>query len=100
MSTTRGHGLKQALAERRALLAPGAGNALTARIIEDLGFETIYLTGAGLANFGLGVPDIGLVTLSELTDATAAIADATSLPLIVDADTGFGNALNMVRTVR
>jgi len=92
--------LKQALAERRALLAPGAGNALTARIIEDLGFEVIYLTGAGLANFGLGVPDIGLVTLSELAGVTSAIADVTSLPLIVDADTGFGNALNMVRTVR
>jgi len=92
--------LKQALAERRALLAPGAGNALTARIIEDLGFEVIYLTGAGLANFGLGVPDIGLVTLSELAGATSAITDVTSLPLIVDADTGFGNALNMVRTVR
>ena len=99
MSATRSHGLKQALAERRALLAPGAGNALTARIIEALGFEAIYLTGAGLANFGLGVPDIGLVTLSELVAATSAISDVTNLPLIVDADTGFGNALNMVRTV-
>ncbi|HUK10031.1 MAG TPA: oxaloacetate decarboxylase [Stellaceae bacterium] len=97
---TTSQSLKQALAERRALLAPGAGNALTARIIEDLGFEVIYLTGAGLANFGLGVPDIGLVTLSELAGMTSAITDVTSLPLIVDADTGFGNALNMVRTVR
>jgi len=97
---TRRRRLKIALAARRALLAPGAGNALTARIIEDLGFETIYLTGAGLANTSLGVPDIGLVTLSELAETTAAIADATTLPLLVDADTGFGNALNMVRTVR
>jgi len=92
--------LKQALAERRAMLVPGAANALTARIIEDLGFEAIYLTGAGLANTGLGVPDIGLVTLTELVDATAAIAAVTALPLIVDADTGFGNALNVARSVR
>jgi 2-methylisocitrate lyase-like PEP mutase family enzyme len=92
--------LKQALAERRAMLVPGTANALTARIIEDLGFEAIYLTGAGLANTNLGVPDIGLVTLTELVDATAAITAATTLPLIVDADTGFGNALNVARTVR
>ena len=93
-------GLKQKLAERRALLVPGAANALTARIIEDLGFEAIYLTGAGLANTSLGVPDIGLVTMTELVQATAAISAATRLPLIVDGDTGFGNELNVVRTVR
>jgi 2-methylisocitrate lyase-like PEP mutase family enzyme len=92
--------LKQALAERRALLVPGAANALTARIIEDLGFEAIYLTGAGLANTSFGVPDIGLVTMTELVEATAAISAATTLPLVVDADTGFGNELNVVRTVR
>ncbi|MGE5200846.1 MAG: isocitrate lyase/PEP mutase family protein, partial [Acidobacteriota bacterium] len=92
--------LRQALTERRALLVPGAANALTARIIEDLGFEAIYLTGAGLANTSLGVPDIGLVTMTELIEATAAISAATTLPLIVDADTGFGNELNVVRTVR
>jgi len=92
--------LKHVLGERRAVLVPGAPNALTARIIEDLGFEAIYLTGAGLANTSLGVPDIGLVTLTELVDATAAVTAVTALPLIVDADTGFGNALNVVRTVR
>jgi len=92
--------LKQALAERRGLLVPGAANALTARIIEDLGFEAVYLTGAGLANTSLGVPDIGLVTMTELVEATAAISAATRLPLIVDADTGFGNELNVVRAVR
>lgn len=92
--------LRAALAERRALLVPGAANALTARLIEDLGFEAIYLTGAGLANTSLGVPDIGLVTMSELTEMTAAIADVTTLPLIVDGDTGFGNALNTIRAVR
>jgi 2-methylisocitrate lyase-like PEP mutase family enzyme len=92
--------LKRALGERRALLVPGAGDALAARIIEDLCFEAVYLTGAGLANMALGVPDLGLVTFTELVDAAAAIADATALPLIVDADTGFGNPLNVVRAVR
>jgi 2-methylisocitrate lyase-like PEP mutase family enzyme len=92
--------LKQAISERRALLVPGAANALSARVIEDQGFEAIYLTGAGLANTGFGVPDIGLVTLTELARATEAIAGMTTLPLIVDADTGFGNALNVAHTVR
>jgi 2-methylisocitrate lyase-like PEP mutase family enzyme len=95
-----GKRLRQAISERRALLVPGAANALTARIIEDFGFEAIYLTGAGLANTELAVPDIGLVTLTDLARATAAIAGATSLPLIVDADTGFGNAVNVAHTVR
>src|SRR5436189_105333 len=67
---TAGEPLKQAISERRALLVPGAANALTARIIEDLGFEAIYLTGAGLANTELGVPDIGLVTLTDLARAS------------------------------
>ncbi|HXP73032.1 MAG TPA: isocitrate lyase/phosphoenolpyruvate mutase family protein [Stellaceae bacterium] len=97
---TAGQRLRQAITDRRALLVPGAANALTARIIEDLGFEAIYLTGAGLANTELGVPDIGLVTLTELERATEAIAGATMLPLVVDADTGFGNAINVAHTVR
>jgi len=97
---TAGRRLKQVISERRALLVPGAANALTARVIEDQGFEAIYLTGAGLANTLLGVPDIGLVTLTELAQATAAISAATALPLVVDADTGFGNALNVAHTVR
>src|SRR5690242_9554129 len=97
---TAGQRLKLAISERRALLVPGAANALTARCIEDLGFDAIYLTGAGLANTELGVPDIGLVTLTELARATEAIAGATTLPLIVDADTGFGNAINVAHTVR
>jgi 2-methylisocitrate lyase-like PEP mutase family enzyme len=97
---TAGEQLRQAISERRALLVPGAVNALTARVIEDLGFEAIYLTGAGLANTELGVPDIGLVTLTELARAVEAIAATTTLPLIVDADTGFGNAINVTHTVR
>ena len=85
---------------RTALIVPGAGNALTARIIDDAGFKAVYVTGAGIANTYLGAPDIGLVTLTELAATTAAIAEITDNPLIVDIDTGFGNALNTYRTVR
>ena len=92
--------LKEIGARRAAVQVPGAANALFARIIEDLAFEAIYVTGAGIANMHLGAPDIGLTTLTELADTVAAIADAVSLPLIVDADTGFGNAVNTVRAVR
>lgn len=92
--------LKSILARREAVSVPGAANALFARVIEDLGFEAVYVTGAGVANMHLGAPDIGLTTVTEVADAVAAVADAVNLPIIVDADTGFGNAVNMVRTVR
>ena len=91
--------LKAVLAERRAAIVPGAPNALAARIIEDIGYQAVYVTGAGVTNSFLGTPDIGLITLTELADHVAAIRDVVSLPLIVDADTGFGNAVNMTRTV-
>jgi 2-methylisocitrate lyase-like PEP mutase family enzyme len=96
-NTTR---LKQLMAARAAVTAPGAANALFARVIEDLGFDVVYVTGAGVANMHLGAPDIGLTTLTELAGATAAIADAVALPIIVDADTGFGSPINMVRTIK
>ncbi len=92
--------LKGLVARRQALTVPGAANAMFARVIEDLGFEAVYVTGAGVANMSLGVPDVGLTTVTELAAAASAISDAVSLPIIVDADTGFGNAVNMVRTVR
>lgn len=92
--------LRAAVDERRALLVPGAANALTARVIEDAGFDAVYVTGAGVANTLLGVPDIGLVTLTELVQTVEAIGEICSLPLIVDIDTGFGNAVNTRRTVR
>jgi len=82
------------------LVLPGAANALTARIIEDIGFEAVYVTGAGIANTFLGAPDIGLVSLPELSAHVAAIRQCVALPLIVDADTGFGNALGVAHTVR
>ena len=91
---------KQAVLERRGLLLPGVANALGARIVEDLGFEAVYLTGAGLANTEFGLPDLGMVTMSEFAEAAFRIGDACTLPLVVDIDTGFGNALNVHRTIR
>lgn len=85
---------------RHATLVPGAPNALFARIIEDLGFEAIYVTGAGIANMQLGAPDIGLTTLNEIAHNVTCIAEAVQIPLIVDADTGFGNTQNCYRSIR
>jgi len=95
--TTR---LKALLARKSAAILPGTPNALFARVIEDLHFEAVYVTGAGIANMSLGVPDIGLVTLTELTDQVAAICDVVEVPVLADADTGFGNPVNMTRTVQ
>jgi 2-methylisocitrate lyase-like PEP mutase family enzyme len=92
--------LRDLLRQRKAVLLPGAANALTARVIEDLGFQAIYVTGAGVTNTFLGLPDIGLISVSELAEHVAAMRDAVALPLIVDADTGFGNPINVGRTVR
>lgn len=92
--------LKRKLNERRALLVPGAANALAARIIADLGFEAVYVTGAGVTNTFLGIPDLGFISLPEIAAHTSAIRDSVELPLIVDADTGFGNSLNVQHTVR
>lgn len=92
--------LRHRIAAGPVLMAPGAANAMTARIIEDLGYESVYVTGAGIANTYLGSPDVGLVTLTELAGHVAAIRDAVELPLIVDIDTGFGNAVGVGRTVR
>ncbi len=82
------------------LILPGAADALTARLIEELGFEAVYVTGAGVTNRHLGVPDLGLITLTELADHVEAIRTAVELPIVVDADTGFGGPLNVRRTVQ
>ncbi|MBS0450595.1 MAG: isocitrate lyase/PEP mutase family protein [Proteobacteria bacterium] len=101
MTSTSTRETLRALAEaRRGVLVPGAFNALSARVIEDLGFEAIYITGAGVTNMWFGMPDQGFMGLAEIADHTARIRDAVNLPLIVDADTGFGNALNVRHTVR
>src|SRR5437867_4182372 len=93
-----GRRLRDALAAGPVQL-PGVFNALVARIAENLGFHAVYLSGAALsASYAL--PDVGLLTLSEFVDQARAITQATSLPLVCDADTGFGEALNVERTVR
>jgi len=92
--------LKALAAARRGVIVPGAFNALSARVIADAGFEAIYVTGAGVTNMWFGMPDQGFMGLAEIADHTARIRDAVGLPLIVDADTGFGNALNVHHTVR
>ena len=99
--TSRAHQLRQLLdTSDGALLVPGAPNALSARVVEEAGFEAAYVSGAGVTNTFLGMPDLGLLTVTELARHVAAMADAVEIPLIVDADTGFGNALNVQRTVR
>lgn len=82
------------------LLLPGAANALAARVVEDAGFAAVYVTGAGVTNTYLGMPDHGILTLDELCGHVDAICDVVGVPVVVDADTGFGNALNVQRTVR
>ncbi len=92
--------LKALLDSGRTLLVPGAPNALAGRLIEEAGFEVAYATGAGIANTFLGVPDIGLLSLQEVAQHVAAMTNVIDIPLIVDADTGFGNAVNVWHTVR
>ena len=92
--------LKALVNARRGAIVPGAFNALSARVIEDLGFEAIYVTGAGVTNMNLGLPDQGFMGLAEIAEATSRIRDAVGLPVLVDMDTGFGNALNTYHSVR
>lgn len=82
------------------LIAPGVYDGLTATLAEQAGFEALYLSGAAVAYTRLGRPDIGLTSVSEMADTMALIRDRTALPVIIDADTGFGNALNAQRTMR
>ncbi|XDB00363.1 oxaloacetate decarboxylase (plasmid) [Sulfitobacter sp. LCG007] len=97
---TKAARLKSILARREAVLMPGTPNALFANVIENLGYECAYITGAGVTNMFLGAPDVGLITATEMADHIAAIADSVQIPLLVDGDTGFGNAINVGRTVR
>ncbi len=93
--------LKALVNARRGVIVPGAFNALSARVVADLGFEAIYVTGAGVTNMWFGLPDQAFMGLTDIADHTARIRDAVEhLPLIVDADTGFGNALNTYHAVR
>jgi len=91
---------RQRLSENRIVVAPGVYDAFTALMVEQAGFEALYLSGASVAYTRLGRSDIGLVTATEVEQTIGLIRDRVSTPLIVDADNGFGNALNMMRTVR
>ena len=81
-------------------MAPGAHDALTGRIAEMCGFEAVYMTGAGTVNTQLGMPDHSIITLTEMVQSAARLAKATKLPIVSDADTGYGGVLNVMRTVR
>ena len=90
---------KQLLKRNRLLLAPGCFDGLSARLVEEAGFEAAYLSGGAVAR-SMGLPDIGLVTMSEVIERAAQVVAAVKIPVIADADTGYGNAINLVRTVR
>lgn len=92
--------MRKRLAQPQILVAPGAYDAWSARLVERAGFEAVYMTGFGAAASLLGVPDLGLVTATEMADHAARLAAAVSVPVIADADTGFGDALNIRRTVQ
>lgn len=92
--------LAELLRGREPILAPGAYDALTARMIEQAGFPAVYMTGFGTSASLLGRPDVGLLTMSQMVDNARRIAQAVDVPVIADADTGYGNALNVIRTVQ
>src|SRR6184192_4883807 len=87
------------LIAKGAVIMPGVPNAAMARQVEGAGFDAVYISGAGMANATAGVPDIGLLTLTEVVQLAGYVANAIDIPAIVDADTGFGGAENVVRTV-
>ncbi|SFQ73993.1 2-Methylisocitrate lyase, PEP mutase family [Psychrobacillus psychrotolerans] len=91
---------QQLLKNPSTFILPGAFDGMTARIIEETGFPAIYATGAGISNAQLGWADVGLTTATEIAQVVSWMADVTNIPIVVDADTGFGNAINMQRTVK
>jgi 2-methylisocitrate lyase-like PEP mutase family enzyme len=100
MSLTRTKRLRQMLAGKRAVMAPGVVDAMYARLVAEAGFEAMYMTGAGTSATRLGYPDVGLLTMTEMVDNATRIADASDLPLIADADNGFGGPLNVRRAIQ
>lgn len=92
--------LRDSLGAAEILAAPGAYDAITARAIQDNGFEAVYVTGGGTVNAQLGLPDVGLITMTEMCDAVSRIVDAVDVPVFSDADTGYGNDQNVRRTVQ
>ena len=101
MSSSRGAArrLREQLAGDQIIVAPGCYNAMGARMIERTGFSTVYISGYGVSVNHIGRPDVGLATLSEMTDVASKVASSVKVPVICDADTGYGNAINVMRTV-
>jgi len=97
---TKRRALRALLDSGELAAVPGAWNALSARLVEEAGFPAVYMTGSGVANTLLGKPDVGLLTMGEMTMMAHYLAEAVSVPVISDADTGYGNAINVMRTVR
>ncbi|MDD4570125.1 MAG: isocitrate lyase/PEP mutase family protein [Tepidanaerobacteraceae bacterium] len=92
--------LRKLIEDEQILVAPGAHDVLTAKVIEKIGFSAVYMTGYGQAASVLGKPDVGLMTMTEMRDQARKFAAAVDIPVIADGDTGFGNAVNVIRTVQ
>lgn len=92
--------LRQLIDREEILIAPGVYDPYLAKCVQSAGFEAVYMTGAGVSHSALGMPDLGLTTFSEMVDRAWRIADAVDIPVFADADTGYGNALNVIRTVK
>src|SRR5216110_1052772 len=99
MSTSKSRRLRE-LITQGCVIMPGIPNAAMARQVERAGFDAVYISGAGMANATAGVPDIGLLTLTEVAQLANYVANAVEIPAVVDADTGFGGAENVARTIR
>ena len=91
---------QQLLNAKETFILPGAFDAMSARIVEETGFKAIYASGAGISNAQLGWADVGLTTLTEIVQVVSWMSEVSTIPIVVDADTGFGNAINMQRTVK
>ena len=91
---------QELIRQDKPFILPGAYDAMTARLIEEFGFPAIYATGAGISNAQLGWADVGLTTVSEIADIVSRMSDVTTIPIVVDGDTGFGNAINVMRTIK
>ena len=98
--TDRRATLRALVSKKQGLVVPGAYDGISARLVQDAGFPAVYMTGYGTAASRLGLPDLGFAGLGEMADHARNLAAAVGIPLIADADTGYGNALNVRRTVQ
>jgi 2-methylisocitrate lyase-like PEP mutase family enzyme len=99
-TTGRNARFRQLIESGEFIIAPGAFDCISARLVEQAAFPAVYMTGSGVSMSRLGAPDVGLISATEMADQVARIADVTSIPIVADADTGYGGPLNVIRTVR